>query len=86
MMRETALPPRGGDDLRPLKLAVGVYALIFAAKLAAYFITGVMVLLAEAFHTLSDIFVSGFLWVSAVWSRREARERAIDDHVRALVT
>lgn len=35
------------DDLRILKLAVGVYALIFTFKLAVYFVTGVMALFAE---------------------------------------
>lgn len=33
-----------------------------------------MALLAEALHTLSDIFVSGFLLVAAIWSRKEADE------------
>ena len=41
-------------------------------KLAGYFITGVMALMAEALHTLSDIFVSGFLLVAAYYSRKAA--------------
>ncbi len=61
-------------ELRSLKLAVGVYVLIFALKLAAYFMTGIMAVLAEALHTLSDIFVSTFLLVAATWSSREADE------------
>lgn len=59
-------------ELRGLVLAVATYALIFALKLGAYVATGVMVLLAEALHTLSDIFVSGFLLVALLWSRRKA--------------
>ena len=39
-------------------LALVTYVVIFALKLGAYFVTGVMALLAEALHTLSDIFVS----------------------------
>lgn len=59
-------------ELRTLKLAVGLYVLVFALKLAVYFATGVMALLAEALHTLSDIFISGFLLVAAIWSRKKA--------------
>lgn len=62
------------NELRSLRLSVGLYALIFALKLGVYFVTGVMGLLAEALHTLSDIFVSGFLLVATIWSRKEADE------------
>ena len=48
---------------------------IFALKLAAYFMTGVLVLLAEALHTFSDIFICGFLLIALHYSRRSA------DHV-----
>lgn len=60
------------EDIRSLKLALGAYVLVLAMKLAAYFITGVMALMAEALHTLSDIFVSGFLLVAAYYSRKAA--------------
>ncbi len=43
-------------------------------KLAVYFATGVMAIFAEALHTLSDIFVSSFLLVASIWSRRQADE------------
>jgi divalent metal cation (Fe/Co/Zn/Cd) transporter len=56
---------------------------VFAAKLAAYFATGVMALFAEALHTLSDIFISGFLLVAAVYSRRKADERYMFGYGRA---
>lgn len=62
------------EDVRGLELALGLYVLIFALKLAVYLVTGVMSLLAEALHTLSDMFVSGFLLVAAIWSRKEADE------------
>ena len=51
-------------DLDALRPAVVVYALIFGAKLGAYLMTGVLALLAEALHTLSDVFISGFLWIA----------------------
>jgi len=63
-----------GSDIHSLKLVVGTYILIFAMKLAVYFMTGVMAIFAEALHTLSDIFVSSFLLLATIWSRREADE------------
>jgi len=62
------------SDVRALKIAVGVYVLIFVMKLAVYFMTGVMAIFAEALHTLSDIFVSGFLLVALICSHKEADE------------
>ena len=70
-------------ELRGLKLALGLYVLIFAVKLAVYFQTGVMALFAEAFHTLSDIFISGFLLVALIWSRKETDEVHMFGHGRA---
>lgn len=60
------------EDIRNLKIALGAYILVLALKLAGYFITGVMALMAEALHTLSDIFVSGFLLLAAYYSRKAA--------------
>lgn len=62
----------GGTDLRTLKLAVALYAVMFAMKLVVYLITGVMALLGEALHTFSDILIFGFLLVAATVSRRRA--------------
>lgn len=63
---------KASQDVRALGLTLAVYLLILAAKLAAYFASGVMALLAEALHTLSDIFISGFLLVAALYSRKQA--------------
>lgn len=60
------------EDIRSLKVALGAYVLVLALKLVAYFITGVMALMAEALHTLSDIVVSGFLLAAAYYSRKAA--------------
>lgn len=62
------------SDVRSLKIVVGTYILVFAMKLAVYIMTGVMTIFAEALHTLSDIFVSSFLLVATIWSRKEADE------------
>ncbi|MCL4534046.1 MAG: cation diffusion facilitator family transporter [Bacteroidetes bacterium] len=70
-------------DLRGLQLAVGVYVVVFALKLLVYFNSGVMALLAEALHTLTDIFVSGFLLAAAIYSRRGADELHMFGHGRA---
>ena len=62
------------NELRGLSLTLGVYGLIFVMKLIVYFMSGVMALLAEAMHTLSDIFVSGFLLAALFYSRKKADE------------
>lgn len=61
-------------ELRTLKLSVVLYVFVFALKMGAYFWTGVMALLAEGLHTLSDIFVSGFLLLAAWWSQKKPDE------------
>jgi cation diffusion facilitator family transporter len=70
------------EDLRSLQLTLGLYILIFVMKLAAYFLSGVMALLAEALHTLTDIFVAAFLLVAIVYSRREADTEHVFGHGR----
>lgn len=62
------------QDEKALRLSVAVYLGVMALKLAAWWWTGVMALLAEGLHTLSDVFVSGFLLIAARWSRRKADE------------
>ncbi len=59
------------EDLKGLKQSVAIYVVVMVLKLVAYQQTHVMALLAEGLHTLSDIFVSGFLLVAATWSRRK---------------
>lgn len=70
-------------DIRGLRLALIAYAVVFAAKLAAYFASGVMALFAEALHTLSDIFVSAFLLVAVMYSRRPPDEQHMFGYGRA---
>ena len=70
-------------DVRNLQIALGSYFLVLALKLTAYFLTGVMALMAEALHTLSDIFVSGFLLVAANYSRKPADRMHRFGHGRA---
>lgn len=71
------------EDIRSLKIALGAYVIVLALKLVAYFLTGVMALLAEALHTLSDIFVSGFLLAAAYYSRKVADQMHMFGYGRA---
>ena len=63
---------KGQEDIRSLQLALGLYVVIFALKLIAYLLSGVIALLAEALHTLSDIFIAAFLLIATSYSRRAA--------------
>src|SRR5512137_3213026 len=71
------------NETRSLYLTVGFYAIIVVIKLIAYFSTHVMALLAESFHTLSDLFISGFLLLALLWSRRGADKDHMFGHGRA---
>lgn len=73
----------GDKDVSALQLTLVLYAAMFAAKLVIYFVTGVMALLAEALHTMSDIFISGFLLLALFYSRRRADEEHMFGHGRA---
>ena len=70
-------------DLAGLRLTLAMYVVIFALKLAAYFASGVLALLAEALHTLTDVFVAGFLIVALQYSRRKADETHMFGYGRA---
>jgi len=70
-------------EIRSLYMTVGFYAIIVIIKLIAYFSTHVMALLAESFHTLSDLFISGFLLVALLWSRKSADKDHMFGHGRA---
>jgi cation diffusion facilitator family transporter len=73
----------GDGELRSLRLAVALYVAVLVVKVAAYLVTGVLALLAEAMHTLGDILVSGFLLLALVWSRRPPDERHMFGYGRA---
>jgi cation diffusion facilitator family transporter len=73
-----------------LKAALAGYVVVFALKIAAWWVTGLFALLAEAVHTLSDLVISGFLLVADRFSRRPADARyrfgyGRAQHVAALV-
>jgi len=71
------------EDIKSLKLTLGIYVFIFVMKLVVYLLSGVMVLFAEALHTLSDIFISGFLLVALLYSRKKANATHMFGYGRA---
>lgn len=70
-------------ELRTTALALGVYVVIVAVKLVTYSVTGVMAMMAEALHTLSDVFIFGFLLIAAIWSRKASDETHMFGYGRA---
>jgi len=80
-MTRSQVPP--DKEIRSLYMTVGFYAIIVIIKLIAYFSTHVMALLAESFHTLSDLFISGFLLIALLWSRKGADKDHMFGHGRA---
>lgn len=70
-------------DVKAIRLAVILYVVVFALKLSVYAVSGVMVILAEALHTLSDILISGFLLVATMWSLKKADATHMFGHGRA---
>lgn len=80
MTKSTVSPEK---EIRSLYITVIFYVIIVIIKLIAYFSTHVMALLAESFHTLSDLFISGFLLVALMWSRKGADKEHMFGHGRA---
>jgi len=65
---------RSSSELTTLKLTIALYGIAFSVKITGFLMTGIMVLLADALHSLSDLFIYGFLLVALTWSRREPDE------------
>jgi len=70
-------------ETRGIKIALIGYLILVVLQLATYFLTGIMVLLAQAFEMLSDVLISTFLLLSASWSRKPADEFHMFGHGRA---
>ena len=70
-------------EIRTAALALGIYVVIFVAKIVTYFMTGVMAMMAEALHTLSDVFIFGFLLLATLWSRKAADKTHMFGYGRA---
>ena len=70
-------------ETRGLKIALLSYIVLFALQLTAYFMTGILVLFAQALEVLSDVMVSAFLLHSVIWSRKPADKIHMFGHGRA---
>lgn len=71
------------SETRGLKIALSSYIVLFGLQLTTYFMTGILVLFAQALEVLSDVLVSTFLLLSAIWSRKPADEIHMFGHGRA---
>ncbi|MGZ4894429.1 MAG: cation diffusion facilitator family transporter [Halobacteriota archaeon] len=80
-MNTNRLPP--SRELRALQFAVAIYVFLFALKLGAYFLTGVLALLAESVHSLTDIVIALFVALALVYSHKTADEGHRYGHARA---
>jgi len=70
-------------ETRGIKIALLGYLILVALQLATYFLTNILVLLAQALEMLSDVLISTFLLLSASWSRKPADEFHMFGHGRA---
>jgi cation diffusion facilitator family transporter len=61
-----------GASTRAMWVALGGYAVLFAIKFAAYFMTHLGVMFAEAMHSTADMLIASFLLVAAYLSARPA--------------
>lgn len=67
---------------RAIKVALATYAGLFLVKFGAYLHTGLLVLLAESFETLTDLVISAFFLLALSYGRRPASERHPFGHRR----
>jgi len=70
-------------ETRGIKIALIGYSILVVMQLATYYLTSILVLLAQALEMLSDVLVSIFLLLSAFWSRKPADEFHMFGHGRA---
>jgi len=70
------------NTINSLKFVLAAYIFVFIIKLVVYFASGVLVVLAEALHTLNDIVVSGFLLGASYYACKQADERHMFGHGR----
>lgn len=61
-----------GSGTSGMWMALAGYTLLFAIKLAAYFVTHLGVMFAEAMHSTADMLIVGFLLVATYVSKRPA--------------
>jgi cation diffusion facilitator family transporter len=73
---------RNGNTKSTLRFVLASYIFVFIIKLAVYFESGVLVVLAEALHTLNDIVISGFLLAASHYASKKADDKHMYGHGR----
>jgi len=63
-----------GGDRRGMWIALAGYTVLFAGKLAAFFLTHLGVMFAEAMHSMADMLIASFLLIAAWISSKPADE------------
>jgi divalent metal cation (Fe/Co/Zn/Cd) transporter len=63
-----------GDETRSIKITLAGYAVVIILQVGVYFSTHILVILAGAFDTLSDIFISCFLLLAIYISQKPPDE------------
>ncbi len=63
---------RSSGSNRGMWIALGGYTVLFAIKLAAFFVTHLGVMFAEAMHSMADMLIASFLLIAAYISARPA--------------
>jgi cation diffusion facilitator family transporter len=62
------------NNTRGMWIALGGYTVLFFGKLAAYFVTHLGVMFAEAMHSMADMLIAAFLLIAAWVSSKPADE------------
>ena len=75
--------PEQATETRGIKIAVVSYSGLVVLQFIAYYLTGTLVLRAQALEMLSDVMISSFLLVSILWARKPADEFHMFVHGRA---
>ncbi len=75
--------PDTGVAARGMKIAIAGYTILFLLQIASFFLTNILVLLAGALDTATDICISAFLLLALYWSRRPADAAHLFGHARA---
>ena len=70
------------DTVKTLRVVAICYLFILIIKLAVYFVSGVLVVLAEALHTLNDLIISVFLLGASYYASKTADEKHMYGHGR----
>ncbi len=70
-------------ETRSITIALIAYSVLVVLQLAAYYLTNILLLLAQGLEMLSDVLVSSFLLLSTFWSRKPADEFHPFGHGRA---